>query len=58
MKVRCIKTFTLKGVLHGLGGEYDVPAKEATDYAEYFEKVETKQTAKPKNKAKKTEENK
>jgi uncharacterized protein YjlB len=54
MKVRCVRSFTLKGVLYVSGDQYDMPAKQATDYAEYFEKMK----AYPKNKAKKTEENK
>ena len=54
MKVRCVKSFTLTGILYENGAEYDVPAKTATEYAEYFEKMK----AYPKNKAKKTEENK
>lgn len=36
------------------GEIYDVPAKVATDYPKYFEKM----ASKPKNKAKETEENK
>ena len=54
MKVRCIKEFTLAGMLYVKGDEYDLPAAKATDYAEYFEKMKTT----PKNKSKKTEENK
>ena len=54
MKVRCVKSFTLTGILYEDGAEYDVLAKTATDYAEYFEKMKTT----PKNKSKKTEENK
>ena len=54
IKVRCIKGFTLKGTLYVEGEAYDMPLPEATDYAEYFEKMK----APPKNKAKKTGENK
>jgi hypothetical protein len=54
IKVRCIKGFTFKGALYVEGEAYDMPLAEATDYAEYFEKMKTA----PKNKAKKTQENK
>jgi len=54
VKVRCIKEFTLGGKLYSRGDEYEMPAKQATDYGEYFEKMKSP----PKNKAKQTEENK
>jgi len=54
MKVRCVKSFTLKGVLYVSGDKYDMPVKTATEYAEYFKKMRTA----PKNKSKKAEENK
>ena len=54
IKVRCSKGFTLKGTLYVEGEAYDMPLAEATDYAEYFEKMKTA----PKNKAKKTQVNK
>ena len=54
--VRCLKNVTLGelGVAYVEGREYDIPAKQANSYGEYFEKMQTK----PKNKAKKTTENK
>lgn len=56
MKVRCIKSVTIGAMNLAFveGKEYDIPAKEANAYSEYFEKMKTT----PKNKAKKTEENK
>jgi len=60
VKILCIKTVTIGavGIAYLEGNEYMMPAKQAKDYAEYFELVKVKQAAKPKNKAKKTEENK
>ena len=54
MKVRCIKEFTLAGTLFEKGGEYEMSVGQATDYAEYFEKMKVA----PQNKAKKTKVNK
>ena len=54
IKVKCIKEFTLKGRLYIAGDEYKMPAKEAKDYSEYFERM----ASVPNNKAKQTEENK
>ena len=53
MKVKCIKEFTLSGQLYSEGEKYDISAKDAKDYAEYFKKLST-----PKNKQVETEENK
>ena len=54
VKVKCVRGFTLKNIKYVLGDEYNISAVDAKDYAEYFEKMK----AKPKNKAKATEENK
>tara|TARA_R100001530_G_scaffold65740_1_gene47055 strand:+ start:534 stop:701 length:168 start_codon:yes stop_codon:yes gene_type:complete len=54
VKVKCVKGFTLSGVFYEADQQYEMPAAVATDYAEYFEKMK----APPKNKAKKTKENK
>ena len=56
MKVKCIASVTLGALDQAFyaGETYDVPAKVATDYPKYFEKM----ASTPKNKAKKTEENK
>lgn len=56
MKVTCIKSVTIGAMNLAFveGKEYDIPAKDANAYSEYFEKMKTT----PKNKAKKTEENK
>ena len=56
VKVKCIKDVTISSVniAYLEGNEYEMPAKQANDYSEYFEKMETA----PKNKAKKTTENK
>jgi len=54
VKVKCVRGFTLKNIKYVKGDEYNIPAVDAKDYAEYFEKMK----AKPKNKAKATEENK
>ena len=54
VKVECIKEFTLAGRLYAVGQQYDILAKDAKDYREYFERM----TPPPSNKSKKTEENK
>lgn len=54
MKVKCIKEFSLAGQLYVKNEQYDLPAAQATDYAEYFEKS----APKPKTKKQKTQENK
>jgi len=56
MKVKCTKSVTIGSLNIAFveGKEYDIPAKDANAYAEYFEKMKTT----PKNKAKKTGENK
>jgi len=54
VKVKCVKGFTLSGVFYEDGEEYEMTVAVATDYAEYFEKMK----APPKNKAKRTKENK
>jgi len=54
VKVECIKEFTLAGRLYAAGEQYDIPAKQAKDYGEYFERM----TPPSPNKSKKTEENK
>ena len=54
VKVECIKEFTLAGRLYAAGEQYDILAKVAKDYREYFERM----TPPPKNKQVETEENK
>ncbi len=56
MKVKCIKSVTLgaMGIAFQEGEQYDVPAKVANDYPNYFKK----KAARPKTKKAETEENK
>ena len=54
VKVICVRGFTLKNIKYVKGDEYNILAKEAKDYSEYFERM----TYVPNNKAKLTEENK
>ena len=60
VQVKCIKTVTLgvTDIAYLEGNEYDVPAKQADDYSEYFERIVAKKAAKPKTKKQETEENK
>tara|TARA_B100000745_G_scaffold28198_1_gene18086 strand:- start:792 stop:989 length:198 start_codon:yes stop_codon:yes gene_type:complete len=65
MKVKCIKTVTLRSLNLAFveGKEYEILAKDATAYSEYFEKIATKKTTAKKadaeeNKEATTEENK
>ena len=54
--MKCIATVTLGALdtAFTVGETYDIPAKVVSDYPKYFEKM----ASTPKNKAKKTEENK
>jgi len=61
MKVTCIKSVTITslGGQFEEGMQYDIPAKDATAYAEYFKKDSTKKKATTEaNKEASTEENK
>jgi len=56
MKIRCIKSVTL-GALNQTfheGEEYELPAKVANDYPDYFKR----KAGRPKTKKEETEENK
>ena len=60
-KVTCIKTVTIGSLNMAFveGKEYDIPAKEANAYGEYFKKHATKKKSETEeNKEATTEENK